>query len=83
MGIGRAYMGGAELSPNGERARAAGRKKGQRTSDTIQITVRINPKTAGKLRAEAKQRLEEERRLRPERKRPNIEKVLDELAKHL
>jgi hypothetical protein len=29
------------------------------------------------------QRLEEERRLRPERKRPNIGKVLDELAKQL
>jgi hypothetical protein len=45
--------------------------------------VRVNPKTAGKLRAEAEQKLEEERRLRPERKRLNIGKVLDALAKHL
>jgi hypothetical protein len=45
--------------------------------------VRVNPKTAEKLRAEAEQGLEEERRFRPERKRPNIGKVLDELAKHL
>jgi hypothetical protein len=64
-------------------AQGDGRKKGKRTSDTIQITVRVNPKTAGKLRAEAKQRLEEERRLGPERKRPNIGNILDELAKHL
>jgi hypothetical protein len=47
------------------------------------MTVRVNPKTAGKLRAKAEQRLEEERRFRPERKRPNIGKVVDELAKHL
>jgi hypothetical protein len=45
--------------------------------------VRVNPKTAEKLRAEAEQRLEEERKFRPERKRPNIGKVVDELAKHL
>jgi hypothetical protein len=44
------------------------------------MTVRVKPKTAGKLRAEAEQSLKEERRLRPERKRPNIGKVLDELA---
>jgi hypothetical protein len=68
-----------------ERRSAQGRwtKKGERTSDTIQIIVRVNPKTAGKLRAEAEQRLEEERRLRTERKRLNIGKVLDELPKHL
>ena len=71
------------MSPSGGARKGAGQKKGQRTSDTIQITVRINPKTAEKLRAEADQRLEEERRFRPERKRPNIGKVLDELAKHL
>jgi len=71
------------LSPSGGARKGAGRKKGKRTSDTIQITVRVHPKTAGKLRAEAEQRLEEERRLRPERKRPNIGKILDELAKHL
>ena len=71
------------MSPSGGARKGAGRKKGKRTSDTIQITVRVNPKTAGKLRGEAKQRLEEERRLRPERKRLNIGKVLDELAKHL
>ena len=71
------------MSPSGGARKGAGRKKGKRTSDTIQITVRVSPKTAGKLRAEAEQRLEEERRLRPERKRPNIGKVLDELTKHL
>lgn len=71
------------MSPSGGARKGAGRKKGKRTSDTIQITVRVNPKTAGKLRAEAEQRLEEERRLRPERKRPNIGKVIDELTKHL
>jgi hypothetical protein len=70
------------LSPSGGTRKGAGRKKGKRTSDKIQITVRVNPKTAGKLRAEAEQRLEQERRLRPERKRLNIGKVLDELAKH-
>jgi hypothetical protein len=34
-----------------ERRSAQGRwtKKGKRTSDKIQITVRVNPKTAGKL----------------------------------
>jgi hypothetical protein len=71
------------LSPSGGARKGAGRKKGKRTSDTIQITARVNPKTAGKFRAEAEQRLEEERRLRPERKRLNIGKVLDELAKRL
>jgi hypothetical protein len=80
---GRQDRGGAELSPSGEARKGAGRKKGKRTSDTIQITVRVNPKTAERLRAEAEQRLEEERRFRPERKRPNIGKVLDELVKHL
>ena len=58
-------------------------EKRAREPQTVQITVRVNPKTAEKLRAEADQRLEEERRFRPERKRPNIGKVLDELAKHL
>ena len=71
------------MSPSGGARRGAGRKKDKRTSDKIQITVRVNPKTAGKLRAEAEQRLEQERRLRPDRKRLNIGKVLDELAKHL
>jgi hypothetical protein len=75
--------GGEELSSTGGARKGAGRKKGKRTSDRIQITLRVNPETAAKLRAEAKQRLEEERRFRPERKRPNIGKVLDELAKHL
>ena len=70
------------MSPSGGARKGAGRKKGKRTSDTIQITVRVNP-TAEKFRAEAEQRLEEERRFRPERKRPNIGKVLDELVKHL
>ena len=64
------------MSPSGGARKGAGRKRGKRTSDTIQITVRVNPKTAGKFRAEAEQRLEEERRLRPERKRPKIGKVL-------
>jgi hypothetical protein len=45
--------------------------------------VRVEPDTADKLRAEAEQRLEEERRLRPRRKRPNIGKVLNDLAKDL
>ena len=71
------------MMPSGGTRKGSGRKKGKRTSDTIQITVRVNPKTAGKLRAEAEQKLEEERRLRPKRKRLNIGKVLDELAKHL
>lgn len=71
------------MSPGGGARKGAGRKKGKRSSETIQITVRVDPRTAGKLRAEAEQRLEEERRLRPERKRLNIGKVLDELAKRL
>jgi len=44
---------------------------------------RVKPKTAGKLRAAAKQKLEEERRLRPQRKRLLVGKVLDDLAQQL
>ena len=75
--------GGEQLSPSGGVRKGAGRKKGKKRSNTIQITLRVEPKTAGKLRAKAEQRLEKERRLRPQRKRLNIGKVLDELAKHL
>jgi len=71
------------LSPSaGERARS-GRKKGKKTSETVQITARVKLKTARKLREAAKQQLEEERRLLPRRKRPSVGKVLDELAKQL
>jgi hypothetical protein len=68
------------LSPRGGARTGSGRKKGKKTSDTVQITARVKRKTAGKLRAAAKQRLEEERRLQPRRKRLNVGKVLDELA---
>jgi hypothetical protein len=71
------------LSPRGGARTGSGRKKGKKTSDTVQITARVRRKTAGKLRAAAKQRLEEERRLQPRRKRLNVGKVLDELANRL
>jgi len=71
------------LSPRGGARAGSGRKKGKKTSDTVQITARVKRKTAGKLRTAAKQRLEEERRLRPRRKQLNVGKVLDELAKQL
>ena len=71
------------MSQRGGARKGAGRKKGQKTSNTIQITARVEPKTVAKLRAEAELRLEEERRLRPRRKRLNIGKVLDDLAEHL
>jgi hypothetical protein len=71
------------LSPSGGARTGSGRKKGKKTTDTVQITARVKPKTAGKLRAAAEQRLEEERRLRPRLKRLNVGKVLDDLAKQL
>jgi hypothetical protein len=71
------------LSPRGGARAGSGRKKGKKTSETVQITARVKRKTAGKLRGAAKQRLEEERRLRPRRKRLSVGKVLDELAKQL
>jgi hypothetical protein len=71
------------MSPSGGARTGSGRKKGKKTSDTVQITARVKPKTAGKLRAAAEQRLEEQRRLRPRLKRLNVGKVLDDLAKQL
>ncbi len=71
------------MSPRGGARAGSGRKKGKRTSETVQITARVKPKTAGKLRAAAKQKLEEERRLRPQRKRLLVGKVLDDLAQQL
>ena len=71
------------MSPSGGARTGAGRKKGKKTTDTVQITTRVKRKTAGKLRAAAEQRLEEERRLRPRLKRLNVGKVLDDLAKQL
>jgi hypothetical protein len=61
----------------------AGRTKGKKTSDTIQITARVKRKTAGKLRAAAERQLQKERILRPCLKRPSVGKILDELAKQL
>ena len=61
----------AELSPTGGRTES-GRKKGKKTSGTVQITARVKRKTAGKLRIAGK----------PRRKRLNVGKVLDELVKH-
>jgi len=69
------------LSPRGGAHAGSGRKKGKRK--TVQVTARVEPKTAGKLRAAAKQNLEEERRLRPQRKRLLVGKVLDDLAQQL
>ena len=71
------------MSPRGGARTGSGRKKGKKTADTVQITARVKRKTAGKLRAVAKQRLAEERRLKPRRKRLNVGKVLDELAQQL
>ena len=71
------------MSPSGGARAGAGRKKGKKTTDSVQITARVKPKTAGKLRAAAEQRLEEERRLRPRLKRPAVGKVLDDLAEQL
>jgi cardiolipin synthase A/B len=45
------------LSPRGGARAGSGRKKGKRTSETVQITARVTPKTAGKLRAAAEQKL--------------------------
>ena len=75
--------GGAELSPRGGARTRSGRRKGKKTSDTVQITARVKPKTAGMLRAAAERKLEEERRLRPQRKRLLVGKVLDDLAQQL
>ena len=71
------------MSSRGGARAGSGRKKGKRISETAQITARVKRETAGKLRTAAKQRLEEERRVRPRRKRLNVGKVLDELAKVL
>ena len=71
------------MSPRGGARAGSGRKKGKRTSESVQITARVKPKTAGKLRAAAKQKLKEERRLRPQRKRLLVGKVLDDLAQQL
>jgi hypothetical protein len=71
------------LSPKGGARTGSGRRKGKRTSDTVQITARVKPETAGKLRAAAEQKLEEERRLRSKRKRLLVGKVLDDLAQQL
>ena len=71
------------MSPMGGARAGSGRKKGKRTSESVQITARVKPKTAGKLRAAAKEKLEEERRLRPQRKRLLVGKVLDDLAQQL
>ena len=70
------------MSPRGGARAGSGRKKGKRTSETVQITARVI-KTAGKLRAAAEQKLEEERRLRPQRKRLLVGKILDDLAQQL
>jgi hypothetical protein len=46
---------------SGGARKGAGRKRA-RKPQTVQITVRVNPKTAEKLRAEAEQRLEERKK---------------------
>jgi hypothetical protein len=63
--------------PRGGKRTGSGRKAGKRSTETVQLTARVQSSTLAKIRAEA------DRRLEPGQKQPNVGKVIDDLAEKL